>query len=423
MKLVVSQAKHLSTKLEALPSKFHTQLACVAGMLGKRKSLIKSPSRVRDTQILLKIGEIFDVIVSKSGGSWLFSPPESLRLKTRSIDAKNSGTVLSLVIPLVIAGNAAAIVTGDPFLRKRKVGGLLSLLHKLGVEVHSIAPAETPPLMVFNTAPRGGRVACQPHECYHLPAALLLSPFANEDVEIRLPNQQCMIRAEPVLEIMRASGIRIAVQRKNILVSPSRYRGLEYSVPKEISAAAPFVIGSLLVEKQVEVQCKDETPRDREFLELLKNMGVVVHRRRHAVFLNAERLRGRALNLSSMPELAPFFAVLGVFARGKTRIVEAQEARNMKTDRIAAIVRALKIMGAKIVETPDGLVVKGTHRLKGKEVDGANDYAVTAALTAAALRSEGDTRITNGIESLKRGYPQFIRTFRNLGAEIGTAIK
>jgi 3-phosphoshikimate 1-carboxyvinyltransferase len=75
-------------------------------------------------------------------------------------------------------------------------------------------------------------------------------------------------------------------------------------------------------------------------------------------------------------------------------------------------------MGAKIVETKDGVIVKGSGKLKGAEVDGAGDYAVSAALVLAALRADGGTEIKNAGEALRRAYPSFVATLRKLGAEI-----
>jgi 3-phosphoshikimate 1-carboxyvinyltransferase len=154
------------------------------------------------------------------------------------------------------------------------------------------------------------------------------------------------------------------------------------------------------------------------FFDLLKALGCVIRQKKRSVSLKAPKMRGAKLDLSYVPELFPFFAVLGALSRGITRITGAGEARHMKSDRIAATARALRLMGAKIVETKDGVIVKGSGKLKGAEVDGAGDYAVSAALVLAALRADGGTEIKNAGEALRRAYPSFVATLRKLGAEI-----
>jgi 3-phosphoshikimate 1-carboxyvinyltransferase len=90
----------------------------------------------------------------------------------------------------------------------------------------------------------------------------------------------------------------------------------------------------------------------------------------------------------------------------------------MKSDRIAAIANELRRMRARVLERNDGLLIQGPTALRGCEVDGHSDYAITAALVVAALVSTGATTIKNGVESLLSAYSRFMSTFQALGADI-----
>lgn len=91
----------------------------------------------------------------------------------------------------------------------------------------------------------------------------------------------------------------------------------------------------------------------------------------------------------------PFLAVLGTQAAGETVIRDAQKLREGETDCLALMVENLRLMGAKVGEMPDGLVVQGPVSLQGAELDAGGDSRVAIALALAGLVAEGETQIAN----------------------------
>jgi len=96
----------------------------------------------------------------------------------------------------------------------------------------------------------------------------------------------------------------------------------------------------------------------------------------------------------------PILAAMATRAEGETRITGAGELRVKESDRIAAIVAAIRAIGGEAEELADGLVVRPS-RLRGVEVA---PHEVPAAidevpvLAALAARAEGETRITGAGE-------------------------
>jgi 3-phosphoshikimate 1-carboxyvinyltransferase len=67
----------------------------------------------------------------------------------------------------------------------------------------------------------------------------------------------------------------------------------------------------------------------------------------------------------------------------------------------------LNKLGAKIVETEDGMIIQGVKSLKGGvEVDAWNDHRVAMALGIASSRCENPIILT-GAESVNKSYPHF----------------
>ena len=245
MKLVIRPSE-VSPEVTVLPSKLHTQLACVIGLLSRGRAVIRDPLRVKDTRIVLRLAESLDAIVGRSGKNWVISPPETLKLKVKSIDVKNSGTTLALMASILPLSQTSVVLTGDASVRSRPVSGLLSLLGKLGAEIHSVGPQDCPPLMIFGTGLQGGTVKPTIREARYLPAALVPAPFTELQTSIILPDQQTEIFIEPALEIMRRAGINASLSRRKVRIPHGRYKSFTYTVRKEISASLPFLLAPLL---------------------------------------------------------------------------------------------------------------------------------------------------------------------------------
>ena len=59
-----------------------------------------------------------------------------------------------------------------------------------------------------------------------------------------------------------------------------------------------------------------------------------------------------------------------------------------ESNRIEAMVRQLKKIGADIEETHDGMIIHGKHSLIGGEVESYDDHRIAMALAIAGLTSE-----------------------------------
>lgn len=101
-------------------------------------------------------------------------------------------------------------------------------------------------------------------------------------------------------------------------------------------------------------------------------------------------------------------------AQGKTVIRNAGELRVKESDRISTIVRELSRMGARIEELPDGMVIHGSSRLVGNEVESHADHRLAMSLAIAALIAKGDTMIKNA-RAAEISYPAFWEQLNELG--------
>lgn len=424
MDLIVRPAAELSGELEPQPSKLHTQFASAVALLAGGKSVIENPLRVKDTQVMLQAAEAMGATVKRTQERWsIWGVSGKPKLAQNVIDARNSGTALSLLTSIAALAPAITVLNGDTQLRSRPMPGLLKSLRRLGADVHSTKPDDSPPFIVFGGKVTGGKVQLGKVSAHYLPALLLPCPYAEKQVKLSIKQAQ-KTQLKPILELTKKVGAEVSPWGERLLMPNRPYRAFSFRVPQELAAAAPFIVAAALTNSKLKLRgVKGVAGRDVAFLDLLKVAGLKLHSSKKGFIAEGKQNpRAAKLDLSHVPELLPMIAVLACKAKGKTLIRNAGEARTMKSDRISAVARELRRMGAKMLEHHDGLLIQGAAKLKGCEVDGHDDYAVVAALVVAGLLAEGETKIKNGVTALRTSYSRFISTFQGLGADIGHAI-
>jgi len=74
-------------------------------------------------------------------------------------------------------------------------------------------------------------------------------------------------------------------------------------------------------------------------------------------------------------------------------------------------------MGVNIIEYPDALEIDGVQMLHGASVDGYNDHRMVMAAAVAALRAQGETRISDA-QAVRKSYPYFFQDLKKLGGQV-----
>jgi 3-phosphoshikimate 1-carboxyvinyltransferase len=107
---------------------------------------------------------------------------------------------------------------------------------------------------------------------------------------------------------------------------------------------------------------------------------------------------------------------VGACAEGETRLYNAHVARHKECDRIAAMAKALKAMGADCEELPDGLVVRRSD-LHSARLDSQGDHRMVMTLALAGMVASGRTIITD-IECVKKTFPNFVSQMIDIGCDM-----
>jgi 3-phosphoshikimate 1-carboxyvinyltransferase len=150
---------------------------------------------------------------------------------------------------------------------------------------------------------------------------------------------------------------------------------------------------------------------DLAFPGLLERMGATVRREGDVVVVTGGDLAGIDADLSNCPDLAPVLAAVAMGSAGRTEIRGVPHLRVKESDRIASIAAAVRALGGRAEERPDGLVVTG-GRIRPGTVDPAGDHRIAMAFALPGLVVAGVRVLDPGC--VDKSFPGFFEALDSL---------
>ena len=121
------------------------------------------------------------------------------------------------------------------------------------------------------------------------------------------------------------------------------------------------------------------------------------------------------LDISDCPDLGPVLFVLSALKNGAT-FTGTERLKAKESDRGAAIHEELsKLSGGLIFGDNTITVPKQELRYGTEEIDSHNDHRIVMAMSVALTKTGG---VINGVEAVRKSYPNFFEDIKGLGAEV-----
>ena len=338
-----------------------------------------------------------------------------LRAAEAPVDCGNAGTLLRLLAGLAAGHDGPVTLTGDDSLRARPMERVAEPLRRMGADVETTDGRA--PLTV-----RGGDLHAID---YALPVAsaqvksavLLAGLYADGPTTVVEP---LPTRDHTELLLDRA-GAAVRRRASSVTVTPpERLRLGTVEIPGDLSAAAPFLVAAtLLAGSELHVHGVGLNPRRTGLLDVLERMGgrITAYNRRRTgrepsgdLEVRSAELVATEVSPGEVPRLLdelPLFALAAACARGRSRVRGAEELRVKESDRIEALVTALRSIGARARALPDGFEVTGVPtRPRGGAVDAAGDHRIAILGAVAGVVSREGTTV-RGAEATAISFPGF----------------
>lgn len=329
----------------------------------------------------------------------------------------NSGTTVRFLTALATLGQGRIRLDGTGRMRERPIADLLDALAQLGARATSEQGNGCPPVVVEGSRLAGGaaRVAGNISSQF-LSALLMASPCAQGPVELVVEGELVSKPyVEMTLAVMDNFGVEIdaADLQRFSVPAPQTYRGADYAIEPDASAASYFFAAAAITGGEVTVEglSRSSLQGDVAFCNCLEAMGCRVRWGADSITVGGAPLRGIEVDMNAISDTVQTLAAVAVFAEGPTRVTGVGHIRHKETDRISALVTELRKLGAIAEEEEDGLVIKPAA-LRPAEIDTYDDHRMAMSLALVGLRQPGVVIRDPGCTA--KTYPVFFRDLEKL---------
>lgn len=402
----VAPADSLRGTITPPPDKSISQRAAIFSLLHDGVSVIKNYSPAQDPQSALacveqlgaEVSQIDDVVSIEGTGRYRIRPLSD------ELDCGNSGTAMRLLAGVLVGAGTGVKLIGDPSLSARTMKRIIDPLEDMGAHILARNGAYAP-LFVTREDPLIPMDYELPIASAQLKSCVLLAGLFGETptrVIETLPSRDHTERLLN-LNIEEKGGKKIiSASTKDEIPNQS------YIIPADFSAAAFWLVaGSIVEDSEIKMEAVGLNPTRNALLEILKKMGadITIENERMEgaepvgdIIVKSAELRSIQIEEELIPNCIdelPIIAVAMTFAYGTSVISGAGELRHKETDRIMAIAKMLKAVGANYEEMEDGLVIRGNpdFKFKSGRFRSFHDHRIAMASAILSLKGIDDSHI------------------------------
>jgi len=401
------------------PSKSLSHRAIIAAAMAEGRSNITNLKFSEDIKATTEAMESLGAKFQMGEDYEVIDGVDSFTRIKGEIQCRESGSTIRFMIPVALLAQGRVTFKGEGRLCKRPLGTFLDIFDEQGIP-YSKGEDELP--LTVDGMLKPGRFKVPGDISSQFITGLLYAlPKLEGDSVIEISsNLESKGYIDLTLDVLASFGIEIENRgyREFHIRGNQRYSARDYRVEGDYSQVAFWmVVGALGSEIRCLGMRLDSLQGDKEIHKILRDMKAEMTEG-DIITVRPSETKGTVIDLSQCPDLGPIITVLASLSRGRTEIVNAKRLRIKESDRITSMTTELNKLGAKIIETEEGMIIEGVDSLRGGvTVSAWNDHRVAMALAMAATRCEKPI-ILEGAESVKKSYPHFWAEYERVGGKI-----
>jgi 3-phosphoshikimate 1-carboxyvinyltransferase len=387
-------------------SKSLTNRALVLAGLADGPSVVRRALRSRDTSLMAGALSALGATIDTSGDDWTVVPGPFVG--AASVDCGLAGTVTRFVPPVAGLAHGDVAFDGDPHMRNRPVGEVLTALRALGVRIDG----ERLPFVVHGAgAVPGGRVVLDASGSSQFVSALLLAG-ARFDRGVDVLHDGKPVPSQPHIDMtvamLRTHGVAVDdAEPHRWRVAPGPIRAVDHIIEPDLSNAAPFLALAAVTGGSVTVRDwpRETTQAGDALRDLLARAGCTVELSDTGLTVTGSgTIAGLDADLHDVGELTPVVAALCALADGPSYLRGIGHIRGHETDRLTALATELNGLGADVTEHADGLELRPS-RLHGGLFHSYADHRMAHA--GAVLGAAVDGVLVDDVDATSKTFPGF----------------
>ena len=330
------------------------------------------------------------------------------------LDCGNSGTTTRLVSGILSAQNFTSVLTGDKSIQKRPMNRIITPLSMMGADIKSNDGFA--PLTITGSKLHGIEYNSPVASAQVKSAILLAGLYASSSTTVTEP-----AKSRDHTELMlKKFGANLTSTKTSVTINPcSELFANDIDVPSDISSAAFFMAAAILVpNSELILENVGINPTRDGIIKVLKDMGAnieIINRTDSFepvadIKVAYSKLHATCIGGDIIPTLIdelPLLAALASLAEGTTVIKDAEELKVKESNRIRVMCEELSKLGVDVVETEDGMEIKGADNLKGNvTISTHDDHRIAMTFAVLNLVSNGEIKLDNK-NCVEISYPEF----------------
>jgi len=389
--------------------------ALLLGAISEGETVVHGFGRSGDTTSTLAAVRALGVEVDDEDDRLVVHGVGLRGLQSAGIECGNAGTLARLIVGLLAFQEGTFTLTGDESLSTRPMERVAEPLRRMGAQIettdgHLPLTVTGAPLTAID---------------YELPVASAQVKSAILLAALGATGRTTVVEPAPTRDhtelMLQGAGVQVSIRPSSVSVDPPGHLHLDaVEVPGDFSSAAPFIVAATLIpESRITIHDVSLNPRRTGLLAVLDRMGArvgILSRRRIGgeqvgdIEVRSAELTATTIHSQEVPRLVdelPLFALLAAHAHGESWVYGAGELRHKETDRIEAVVDALRAIGVRAKAHEEGFSVTGVPtRPKGGRVDARGDHRIAMLGAVAGLASREGVEV-EGADSVAISFPGF----------------
>jgi 3-phosphoshikimate 1-carboxyvinyltransferase len=397
MKAIVTPSK-LRGSIKPPPSKSYAHRALIAAALSNGVSKIENIALSDDIKTtincLKSIGaeiEIDGMTATVKG--IVYAPQKAL------LDCHESGSTLRFMIPICAALGINARFIGRGKLPSRPIDTYRRELLKHGIKF-TFESELSLPLEISGKLTSGEFFVEGDISSQYITGLLFALPLLDGNSTVNIMSKlQSRGYVDITLDILEKYGVKVTEITDEFSVTPTDFSPENYTVENDFSQAAFWYAAGT-----VDVTGMNENSQQTD----------KIGREITPKITSGET---KTVDVSQIPDLLPILAITAATANKNVTFINAKRLAIKESNRLKTTADMINALGKNAVYDSDSLTVNAAGKLRGGNVDGANDHRIVMSAAIAAAFCEEDVIITDA-EAVNKSYPTFWDEYKKLGGKV-----
>ncbi len=313
----------------------------------------------------------------------------------------NAGTVFRPLTAVLALAQGTYRLSGVPRMHERPIGDLVDALRQLGADIAYLGREGFPPLQIRPARIQTREISVSGNVSSQfltglLMALPLLAPHTGTARAITVAGE---LISRPYIDLTLALMARFGVTivhdewRRFIMEEDQHYLSPgEICVEGDASSASYFLAAGAIGTGPVRVEGvgRGSLQGDVRFADMLETMGADIRWGNNWIEARAPgsgRLHAVDADCNHIPDAAMTLAVVALFARGTTTLRNIASWRVKETDRLAAVAKELRKLGATVEEGSDFLSIAPPQEglLSHATIDTYDDHRMAMCFSLASF--------------------------------------